>query len=410
MSSERVDTQFRWFLTGQGFWFAAFGLQSVMFPYLVVSVLQESPERVGIAQMCVMAPALLLMLPGGMLADAFDLRQLLVRLQCAAMVPALTVAAVASGGGLTFGVVIAFALAQGSLQALVMPTRDALLGRVAGDDVQRAVATAMLLQFLAQVAGFALAGSAGWVGVPTLLVIQACAYGVGAVCAAQMLPVPPLRPDDADATASGETSALRELGNAFVLVARSPSMGPVTLQMIGVGVSFIGVFSVVIPLMVRDLYAGGSVELAMVNLCFVLGVLVSTLVLRARPPVERQGRAIFLSGCGGLAVLLCLSAWPPMVLFYLLILIFGIGAGVAMSLGRTLIQQAASAAHRARILAIYSLAFLGAAPIGSFTMGVLAEHAGLDLAIWAATGAMAALMLGLRLRSGIWQIRANTPG
>lgn len=375
-----------------------------MFPYLVVSVLDEGPERVGIAQMCVMAPALLLMLPGGMLADALDLRRLLVRLQCVAMLPALAVAAVASSGGLTYGIVIAFALAQGSLQALVMPTRDALLGRVAGADIQRAVATAMLLQFLAQVAGFALAGSAGWVGVPALLVIQAGAYGIGALCAARMLPVPPVQSGEDN---PGTRGAFSELRNTFLLVARSPSMGPVTLQMVGVGISFIGVFSVVVPLMVRDLYAGGSVELAMVNLCFVLGVLVSTLVLRSRPPVIRQGRAIYLSGCGGVGVLLCLSTWPPAVLFYGLILLFGTGAGVVMSLGRTLVQQAASPAHRARILAIYSLAFLGAAPVGSFTMGLLAEHAGLDRAVWVAAGAMAALMLILRLRTGIWQIRAE---
>ena len=83
------DSQVRWFLIGQARWFAAFGLQAVLFPYLIVNVLFESPDRVGLAQMCLLAPALALMVPGGMLADAVDLRTLLVRLQLLTVCPSV---------------------------------------------------------------------------------------------------------------------------------------------------------------------------------------------------------------------------------------------------------------------------------------------------------------------------------
>jgi MFS family permease len=402
--------QFKWFVAGQAFWFAAFGLQAVMFPYLVVSVLQQSPENVGIAQLCLMAPSIALMVPGGILADSYDLRILLIRMQFAAVIPVTVLALVTGAGLLSFAMLLGFALAQGSLQALVMPTRDALLGRIAGTDVQRAVTTAMTVQFLAQIVGFVLAGSASYLGVHWLLAAQAILYAIGASCARKMAPAPPIRLE-ASATPPGAARAQTratvwaELKVAFALVAKSPRIGPVTLIMVGIGFCFIGVFSVVVPIMVRDVYLGGSVALAMVNGSFVGGVISATLVLRARRAVSRQGRAIFLSACIGAITTGLFATHPPVVVFYLLISVFGAGAGVVMSLGRTLVQEAASPAHRARILAIYSVAFLGAAPIGSVVVGQVAEVWGLAIAAAAASAAMSALLVFVLARTEVWRIR-----
>ena len=50
-------------------WYAAFGMQSVLFAWLVTIVLRESAERVGLAQMSVLLPGLFLILIAGVLAD-----------------------------------------------------------------------------------------------------------------------------------------------------------------------------------------------------------------------------------------------------------------------------------------------------------------------------------------------------
>ena len=68
MSATAESNQFRWFMAGQASWFSAFGLQAVLFPFLVVNVLLQGPERIGIAQTALMAPSLLLMMVGGALA------------------------------------------------------------------------------------------------------------------------------------------------------------------------------------------------------------------------------------------------------------------------------------------------------------------------------------------------------
>jgi hypothetical protein len=62
-----------WLLAGVGSWALAAGLQQVLFAWLLVGELHESGGRVGFAQMCLMLPSLLFLLPGGLLADRSDL-------------------------------------------------------------------------------------------------------------------------------------------------------------------------------------------------------------------------------------------------------------------------------------------------------------------------------------------------
>ena len=68
------------YLGGLGSWFSAWGMQAVLFSWLVVGVLRETPERVGVAQFALVAPSLLLLLAGGVTADRVDRRRLLALL------------------------------------------------------------------------------------------------------------------------------------------------------------------------------------------------------------------------------------------------------------------------------------------------------------------------------------------
>ena len=67
-----------YYLFGTASWFMAYGIQSVMFAWLVTMVLKESPERVGIAQMSLLLPGTLLILVGGSYADRFGGRKVVV--------------------------------------------------------------------------------------------------------------------------------------------------------------------------------------------------------------------------------------------------------------------------------------------------------------------------------------------
>jgi len=68
-----VESQFRWYLTANAAWFASFGVQMTLFPWLVAVALREPASRVGIAWTAMMAPAIVFMLLGGVPAAAMTI-------------------------------------------------------------------------------------------------------------------------------------------------------------------------------------------------------------------------------------------------------------------------------------------------------------------------------------------------
>lgn len=405
MTSEAREQDFRWFMIGQASWFSAFGLQAVLFPFLIVNILLQGPERIGLAQTALMAPSLLLMMLGGALADASDLRRLLMYLQLLAAVPPLLLGVTILLYGPSYTALIVYAVAYGSMQAFILPARDAMLHRVAGADMQRAVTTATAIQFASQIVGFVVGAAAKVLGASGLLLAQAALLASGALATRRLPPAKPIRDVLADAAPKGTGARLADIVGGVNEVWSSPRLRPVVLLMSGVGLFFISVFMVLLPVMVRDLYQGSSGSLALINGAFVMGTITSTVVLMRRPPVMHQGRAIVLALIGGASLVATFSLELPQPQFYAHIYVFGCGAGVVMSLGRTIVQESARPSHRARIMAVYNLSFLGAAPIGAFGLGQIAAAIGvLQAALWSAAG-MAILLVTMLALSPVWGLR-----
>jgi len=74
---------FGWYVAGVATWFGAFGMQQVLFAWLVVGELHAEARWVGVAQSASMIPNFLLILLGGAVADRSDRRRLLIRLHLA---------------------------------------------------------------------------------------------------------------------------------------------------------------------------------------------------------------------------------------------------------------------------------------------------------------------------------------
>src|SRR3981189_1450139 len=120
----------------------------VLFPWLVAVVLHMDAFAVGAAQAALMAPSLLFLPLGGLVADRGNPRRLLLRYHMLYAAPPLVLAVVLMEGGLSYPLLIAYGLAAGSIGAFAVPTRDALLPVVAGKgNLPRAVALATALQF-----------------------------------------------------------------------------------------------------------------------------------------------------------------------------------------------------------------------------------------------------------------------
>ena len=244
---------------------------------------------VGIAQVALMAPGILFLPMGGLVADRGNARRLLLRYHILYAVPPLLLGAVlAMGGPQLLPCLIAYGLAAGSIGAFAIPTRDALLPFVARGNLPRAVALATALQFVGQLIGIACASQADRIGALPLLVGQASLVLLGAI-AVWMLPDPPPHPP------VQHPSFWRSIADGIAEAARSEQIWPVLLLNFGIGVFYVGPFMAVLPLVVRDIYRGGAAEIAYVNLAFWAGTIVAAFAFAGLARnLRRRGRLVVL--------------------------------------------------------------------------------------------------------------------
>jgi MFS family permease len=389
--------EFRWYLGGIAAWFTSFGIQTIVYPWLVAVVLHEPAQRVGIAQMMMMAPAIAFMLLGGAVADRADCRRLLLRYHFVAVLPPLILAGMAAGGALGYSALLGYGLAMGTLGAFMMPARDSILSRVVRRGRERAVAVTSAGQFVFQLAGIVVAGSAGRIGAQALLVGQAVLLALGGLAVSRLTPAP------AASVHGHDESRLAAMRDGLREATRSERTFPVIVAMLAVGVFYGGSFAVVLPLIVRDVFGGGSGELALVNTCFWVGTIASTVLQIRIGPLHRPGRAVLVAMAGGSLVLAAMAAPGPLWAFALLCLVWGIGGGVSLIQGRTIVQVEAPESHRARVLAIFQLGFAGGAPVGALGMGYLVALSGPRLAAVYPAASMAVVLGFLFSRSGLWR-------
>jgi MFS family permease len=123
-----------------------------------------------------------------------------------------------------------------------------------------------------------------------------------------------------------------------------------------------------------------------------------------RGGVSRPGRALLISLGFGSLLFVPIVFGVSLAVFYLLIFIWGLGAGVAMSMARTIVQESAPASHRARIMSVYSLGMMGGMPFGSLLMGYVIGAFGPHLAALVPVLGMAVAVAWIAAKSDLWTL------
>ena len=388
------------FLLGTASWFVAWGLQSVVFAWLVVSELGESPARVGLAQTAALLPAVPLVLLGGALGDRRDPSGILAALHVSFGAVLAALAGVVATGALSYPLLLAFAAASGSLNALQVPARDAQLYPLARVALSRGVVGANLVAQVGQAFG-GIAGTAlGWVGAPVVIGLQAALAVSGAAPAlwlrhrvVSFVPQPP--PEAA------RGRVLADVAGGLRVALRSPALRPVLLLTALVGLLFVGVYGVVLPLLVRDAYRGGPRELSVLLSMVPLGGIAGGIAIYLRGGIRSNGRALVLGQAFSAACIGSLAAAPPFAGACAAVFGWGAGSAYFLAAGRTLFHLGAPPAQRATLLGLYSLGILGTGPIGSLLSGVLVGAVGPHRALALQAGAMLLCMGLVTARSRI---------
>lgn len=388
------------YLAGLATWFVPLGIQMVLFPWLVAVVLHMDAFAVGVAQAALMAPSLLFLPLGGLMADRGNARRLLLRYHLIYALPPLALALVLWSEGLSYPLLIAYGLAVGAIGAFAIPTRDALLPVMAPKGgLPKAVALATALQFGGQLLGIACASTADRFGALPLLLLHSGMVLAGCIFV-RRLPDPPPHPK------TGHPGFWRSIGEGVSAAAKSDQIWPVMLLNFGVGIFYVGPFMAVLPLAIRDYYAGGAAELSYMNLAFWAATILASMALAGLGRrFTLRGRLIGCAVLTGAVILLLLATLPPFPVFLALIFVWGIGAGITMTQSRTVVQIVAPATHRARLMSLFQLGLSGGGPIGALLTGTVCSIWGLEAALLIGGIAMLLMIAIVLLRSRLWSMR-----
>lgn len=398
-----------------GLYFFAFGLQFVLYPSIATFSLAQGGAEVGAAQTAISAPMFALLLFGGLSAERAQAGPTLAGLKAAFAVPPLILAALILSGLLSFPLLLAYGIVMGSLAAFMQPMRDAALNGVVdrarneGRRVTLAQAATITtaVQIGAQILGILAARWADWFGLGPLLAAQAIAVlGAAALALRLRAPKPASRP-------RRPTQAFQEIREGLVYAFTHPIIGSMLWSSAYVGIFIVGAFQVLFPLLIREVYGGGAAELGTLYACFWGASFVSAVALGRLRPVRRPGRALLICHLLGAVVFATLAIDKPLWAFALSTALVGGGAGVAIAMSRTITQANADTAFLGRVLAVYSMGFMGGAPIGSALVGFgfdAMKAVGLGagwVALIPALG-LGASALALALFTPIWRLATPT--
>lgn len=329
-----------------------------------VYALTNSAFHLGLVGLVQFLPALGLMLLGGAVADTYERRRVIMLAQIVPLGCALVLFAATRSGVVSVPLLYAMVFMIACSASFENPARAALLPTLVPRAVfPRAVTLASTGQALAFMSGPAGGG------------IVIAEYGIDAVygcygllIAGSLLGLALLRPaPHTGARVAISWSAVRE-GLRFVR-RNEVVLGCMTLDMFAV---IFGGATALLPIYATDILHVGPQGYGVLSAALEAGALLSSLVLVARPPVHRAGRALLVAvGVYGLATIgFGLSRWFPLsVAFYMLV---GIADQVSVVMRSTAIQLSTPDALRGRVSSV-NFIFIGASnQLGAAESGFVA--------------------------------------
>jgi MFS family permease len=384
---------FRLFTLGQAISLIGTWMQQVAVGWLVYR-LTGSPFLLGLVAFMAQAPTFVLSPIAGVAADRFDKHKLVIATQALMMLQAAILAVLVLTETVAVWHIVLLMGVLGCLSGFDIPARQSYLLELVGSraDLPNAIALNSSVFNAARLVGPAIAGfvvSAAGEGICILL--NAVSYV--AVLAALMAIRPGAR---AAPPVTGAMFARIREGFRYAF-----GFAPIRtiLTMVAV-VSVVAVpFTVLLPVVATDVLGGGARTLGFLMSATGLGALAGALYLASRKTVRGLGRVIAVSAVifGGALIAVSLSRSTPLSMAFLAVAGFGMMSQMASS--NTVLQTLVDDDKRGRVMSLYSMSYIGMAPLGSLLAGGLAARVGAPLTI--AIGGIlcigAALLFGQRL-------------
>ena len=365
-----ASRNYRIYFAGQIVSLAGTWMQQIAMVWLAYR-LTGSALVLGTVAFASQIPILVFSAFGGVITDRLDRRRLLLATQALSMVQALLLAVLAWLDMATPAHLIVLAFGLGCINALDVPARQAIVVQLIDDKADLANAIA-LNSFMMHATRFVGPALAGWIvattGEALCFLLNAGSY-LAVLLALLAIRLPagaPRKPSSPPLQALREglsyAAAHRRIRASLLLIA--------SLSLLATP------YTVLMPLFAREILGGDARLFGLLMGSAGAGALLAAVVLARRSDTAGLaalvGRSVPLVGLALALFALTGTLWQAVPIL--------VGLGFCLLLcvagSNTLIQTAVDNDFRGRVMALFTMAFLGLAPIGSFAVGSLAHAFG----------------------------------
>jgi len=372
---------FQLFFSGQLISLIGTWMQTVAQSWLVYEKTGSS-FQLGAVGFASQIPVFLMAPIGGMVADRVNRHRVVIATQVASMILAFILAALTLTHKVQVWHIFVLASLLGVVNAFDIPGRQSFLVDMVGrEDLMNAIALNSSMFNGARVIGPAIAG---------ILLIKigegGCFLLNGISYIAVIIGLLMMRVDVG--VRSKSDSPLEDIIEGFRWVSHT---GPIRALLLLLGlVSLVGMpYTVLMPIFADHVLHSGAKGLGILMGFTGIGALLGALTLAVRTGVKGLGKLISIC-CAGFGVSLIVFAFSK--IFWLsanLLIPVGFFIMLQMACSNTLIQAMVPDALRGRVMALYSMMFMGMAPFGALLGGAMADRLGAPIAV--ATGGVASI-------------------
>ncbi|MGO9078250.1 MAG: MFS transporter [Streptosporangiaceae bacterium] len=372
-------------------------MQRVAQDWLVLDLTHDSGWALGVTTGLQFLPMLLFSLWGGVIADRYPKRAILMITQALMGGLALILGVLALTGTVQIWHVYALAFALGMVTVVDNPTRQAFAVEMVGrDGMANAIALNSAVFNLARIAGPAVAGLViAAIGTPAAFLVNAASYGAVLIGLklmrpAELHPVPPL------------PRARGQLRAGLRYVREQPRLWMLLILLFFVS-TFGMNFQVTIALMSRTVFHAGAGLYGIASAVFAVGALGGALLAarRSRPTLRLVLVTALAFSVLEIASGLMASFW----LFVLALVPVGLAMLTFTTAANSVTQLSASAEMRGRVMGLYMLVFLGGTPLGSPLAGWVAQRYGPQLTVIA--GGLISLIATVAVTFALARVRGE---
>ena len=339
------------FTSAVGTWMQRFAQQWLVF------TLTESPFYLSLDMFVGAVPLLLFTLIGGVVADRYDRRHLLMGSQGLQMICALTLSVLVLTDTVRLRYILALSFATGVAQAFGGPAFQSLIpGLVPRKTIPNAVALNSIQFNLAQSIGPLIGGV-----IFTTLGLVAC-FGLNSlsflvvIVVLSLMSVPPPRPKQ-------RLPMWEELKGGLIYVKRGGAL--LALTVLAIATTALG-----LPIRAfLPVFAENPTTLSWMMTSLGVGAVVGALIVAWLGSFERMGKTLLtvLAVFGSLIATFALT--PVSLISYALLFLAGAALLIVFSLTASLVQLTVPDELRGRVMSIYLMAFRGGMPLGSLVSG-----------------------------------------